>query len=378
MNKMSKHSEENLKLMAALIGDIIAERERQGISQSKLAEMAGIKQSAISRMESLKALPQLDTLLKVLQPIGLTLALRQPGTGIESGAAYNFDGVREIRGDLLFCHLEVSMSPDDEIRFITEEESQFFIERIDDALSIKQKKRNVLKWLIDWTPINAELRLPKSFKGDLLIKNRDGKTQMFGIRAADIDIRNRNGNISCERVEAGEFTAEDANGRIDLRDVKAVNFNISNANGRIVLNGAEAREEISARSSNGKVRIDSGKAPRVRIKSSNGRIDMENITADRLTAFTDNGKIVCGMNGKQSEYAFNIITQNGSATVGDGKFMGRYTVKDKDKKKNIEAQSKNGNIRFTFSDTVTVYKEDADDPYDPARPDDPAPADDGM
>ena len=57
-----------------LIGKLIEARETHGFTQAQLAAAAGIKQSAIARMESLKATPQIDTLFKVLTPMGYKLA----------------------------------------------------------------------------------------------------------------------------------------------------------------------------------------------------------------------------------------------------------------------------------------------------------------
>ena len=58
-----------------LIGKLIEARETHGFTQEQLAAAAGIKQSAIARMESLKATPQIDTLFKVLTPMGYKLAI---------------------------------------------------------------------------------------------------------------------------------------------------------------------------------------------------------------------------------------------------------------------------------------------------------------
>lgn len=59
----------------ALIGKLIEAREKKGLSQKELAELAGVKQPAIARLESMKATPQIDTLFKVLKPLGYTLAI---------------------------------------------------------------------------------------------------------------------------------------------------------------------------------------------------------------------------------------------------------------------------------------------------------------
>lgn len=66
-------AESNLRV--ALIGEIIKARQERGISQKKLEEMSGVKQPIIARMEQGKTSPQLDTILKVLAPLGMTLAV---------------------------------------------------------------------------------------------------------------------------------------------------------------------------------------------------------------------------------------------------------------------------------------------------------------
>jgi len=66
--------EENT-LQAQLLCDIISIRQEQGMSQRDLEALSGITQSAIARMESGAASPTLDTLFKVLVPLGKTLAI---------------------------------------------------------------------------------------------------------------------------------------------------------------------------------------------------------------------------------------------------------------------------------------------------------------
>ena len=63
------------KLRVALIGEIIKARQEQGMSQKRLEELSGVKQPVIARMEKGSTSPQLDTVLKVLAPLGKTLAI---------------------------------------------------------------------------------------------------------------------------------------------------------------------------------------------------------------------------------------------------------------------------------------------------------------
>ena len=62
-------------LRVALIGELIKARQERGLSQKKLEELSGVKQPVIARMEKGQTSPQLDTILKVLAPLGKTLAI---------------------------------------------------------------------------------------------------------------------------------------------------------------------------------------------------------------------------------------------------------------------------------------------------------------
>ena len=66
-------AESNLRV--ALIGELIKARQEMGLSQKKLEELSGVKQPVIARMEKGLTSPQIDTVLKVLAPLGKTLAI---------------------------------------------------------------------------------------------------------------------------------------------------------------------------------------------------------------------------------------------------------------------------------------------------------------
>ena len=48
---------------------------REGLEPKKLEALSGVKQPIIARMERGSSIPQLDTVLKVLAPLGKTLAI---------------------------------------------------------------------------------------------------------------------------------------------------------------------------------------------------------------------------------------------------------------------------------------------------------------
>lgn len=62
-------------LRVSIIREMIKARQEKGISQKKLEELSGVKQPIIARMEKGSTSPQLNTILKVLAPLGKTLAV---------------------------------------------------------------------------------------------------------------------------------------------------------------------------------------------------------------------------------------------------------------------------------------------------------------
>ncbi len=62
-------------LRVSLISEFIRARDELGISQKKLEELTGVKQPIIARMEKGYSNPQIETVLKLLAPMGKTLAI---------------------------------------------------------------------------------------------------------------------------------------------------------------------------------------------------------------------------------------------------------------------------------------------------------------
>ena len=78
------------------MAELIKARQEQNISQRELEQLSGVKQPIISRMEAGVTSPQLDTILRVLAPLGKTLYigdLKQPPIVDETGC------VSEHRGE---------------------------------------------------------------------------------------------------------------------------------------------------------------------------------------------------------------------------------------------------------------------------------------
>lgn len=73
--KLSDEEKELVKIEEELIDAMVRVREQNDLSQAQLAELCGVKQSAIARMESNKHSPQIDSMLKILLPLGYTLKI---------------------------------------------------------------------------------------------------------------------------------------------------------------------------------------------------------------------------------------------------------------------------------------------------------------
>jgi len=85
--RVSPAERERINFEISLIGKMIEAREEKGLSQRELAELSGVKQPAIARLESMRATPQIDTLFRVLHPLGYTIEivpLAQGQTGVEA------------------------------------------------------------------------------------------------------------------------------------------------------------------------------------------------------------------------------------------------------------------------------------------------------
>jgi DNA-binding XRE family transcriptional regulator len=74
-SRVSSAEREKINFEIELIGKMVEARESKGLSQRELAKISGVKQPAIARLESLKATPRIDTIIKVLNPLGYTIEI---------------------------------------------------------------------------------------------------------------------------------------------------------------------------------------------------------------------------------------------------------------------------------------------------------------
>ena len=73
--RVSPVEREKINFEIELIGKMVEARRQKGLSQRELAEISGVKQPAIATLESMKTTPQIDTLFKILNPLGYTISI---------------------------------------------------------------------------------------------------------------------------------------------------------------------------------------------------------------------------------------------------------------------------------------------------------------
>lgn len=73
----NKKDMEEVEAIASIIGAVIQQRNELGITQRDLAVICNIPQSSVARIESFRTIPNLDTLIKIMRPLGLKLIVAQ-------------------------------------------------------------------------------------------------------------------------------------------------------------------------------------------------------------------------------------------------------------------------------------------------------------
>jgi len=66
---------DEISLKVKIVGEVVKAREGQSVTQQDLEALSGVRQPVIARLERNNIDPRLTTLLKILRPLGKTLAI---------------------------------------------------------------------------------------------------------------------------------------------------------------------------------------------------------------------------------------------------------------------------------------------------------------
>jgi len=70
---LTPEEESIINLEKSLINAVVDAREQSGLTQQQLSELCGIKQPVIARLESAAHSPQINSMIRILKPLGYTL-----------------------------------------------------------------------------------------------------------------------------------------------------------------------------------------------------------------------------------------------------------------------------------------------------------------
>jgi len=72
---LTPEEEEIISLEKSLITAVAEAREQSGLTQKQLSELCGVKQPVIARLENAVHSPQINSMIRILKPLGYTLAV---------------------------------------------------------------------------------------------------------------------------------------------------------------------------------------------------------------------------------------------------------------------------------------------------------------
>ena len=75
ITSLSQEEWDEIDLKTVIVGEIIKARQEAHLTQQALEKLCGVKQPMLARIEGNNTDPQLSTVLKILKPLGKTLAV---------------------------------------------------------------------------------------------------------------------------------------------------------------------------------------------------------------------------------------------------------------------------------------------------------------
>ncbi|HOJ11875.1 MAG TPA: helix-turn-helix transcriptional regulator [Clostridiales bacterium] len=75
LDALTNEDRDEIELKVKIIEQILEARKEKGPTQAELEAISGVRQTFIARLENNRMDPQLTTILKILHPLGMTLAV---------------------------------------------------------------------------------------------------------------------------------------------------------------------------------------------------------------------------------------------------------------------------------------------------------------
>lgn len=256
-----------------------------------------------------------------------------------------FTGVKGISIYGTDCVADIVSGDGDELEFISAKEKYFDCELDDGMLTVRQKSRNFFYRII-LHKIEFKLVLPKSFKGKLRFRNKNGGLYIDGGGFTEVDLSTGNGKFEIKNAACASFKLKMKNGGVTAKNLKVDETTaIRCRNGNVKVESVCAGE-LSISSKNAALSAIDITSKKFGCQTSNGTIDASGISADELKLETSNGRICAAPIGDRDDYKLSIDTEHGAITV-DGVAYKKLADAALCAKK-LNAKTANGDIDIRF------------------------------
>ncbi len=217
----------------------------------------------------------------------------------------------------------VTPSSDDKVHVGCYENQEYFYEFLDNGENLSIMTRTTtdylekLKDLIRRDKHHLEVKIPKDFKGSLVVRSKNGNVNVENLELLDLHTEVENGSLVVKELNVQNNCAiNNKNGTINAENISANCVNCVNINGRTIVFNLTSKGNLTVDSRNGIITglgIVAGE--RLSISNRNGKIDLEFLEfGTEGSVVNRNGKIDVSLSGEESDYKFTVNT-NGETSV---------------------------------------------------------------
>ena len=201
-------------------------------------------------------------------------------------------------------------------------------------------------------------------------QGRSGRIHLFGgsIRSTDneirvylpaghsmdeLSVRTSSGRIHIDGVNAGSIYANSSSGRVEVSNLASPvqSMNIRSSSGRVEIANVPAVNDLTLQTSSGRVELNRVGWVNLTTRTSSGRIEIvrgrENIAGGSTVLQTSSGSVNVDIVGDRSSYRYELGTSSGSMRVDGERFSGR-DFRGGSGADDISIRTSSGSIRLNF------------------------------
>lgn len=265
-------------------------------------------------------------------------------------------------GNLTFFSLGINNIPDEYVKIYIPESSVLgnsSIENESGDIDLGNIKCDELTIVDRYGDVNADNISCKTLDATL----DSGSFKFDEISADSIVVSDEYGNLEGDKICGANITFDMESGYIKIIDIAADNLSIASSYGHIDIDKQNIKEKLDIKAESGDINLKDVTANTVAtdnsygdlicdkmnvksadIKMESGECDLGELVTDNLNVNSDYGNVILQLNGKCSDYTYDLQTDYGSIEI-DGKDMGDTCIGlDNKKQKAMKIFCESGNI----------------------------------